>query len=99
MAGTITAALRLKNMPDIIFIPDVPYNLMIVREAKMRRVPIIAPVNSDCPTHVDFPIFSNALSYEMTVQITQLIIGLNRLKPKTNCDRKFKFAKNGFHFG
>ena len=88
LSGTITATIGINKIPDYIFIPDITENPMIIREAKIRKIPIISLVNTDCIFAVEIPIIGSSYDFKTIVQITKLIIKLNTKKNKDTIFKK-----------
>jgi len=51
---------HMNGLPDLIFIVDVVREITAVHEANLKKVPIVAMVDTNCdPTRIDYPIPSN----------------------------------------
>jgi small subunit ribosomal protein S2 len=51
---------NMKGMPDMIFIVDTVKERIAVKEANRLRIPIVAPIDTNCdPDLIDFPIPGN----------------------------------------
>lgn len=51
---------EMKNLPDVLFVLDIQKNDLVVKEAKIKNIPVVALVDTNTdPTKIDYPIPAN----------------------------------------
>lgn len=60
MSETFEGLLKLKRLPEILFVVDGEASMTAIREARRLKIPIVAIIDTnDNPTLVDYPIIAN----------------------------------------
>ncbi len=60
MTGSFEGIVKLKKLPDAVFIVDGEAHMTTIREAKIMKIPVVAIIDTnDDPSLIDYPIFAN----------------------------------------
>jgi small subunit ribosomal protein S2 len=83
MSETFEGLLKLKKLPELVFVVDGEAHLTAIREARRLRIPIVAIIDTnDNPSLVDYPIVANdhsRKSIEWVVEkVKESILSINK---------------------
>jgi hypothetical protein len=78
--GNLSAQIRLKLVPNYLFLPDPEENKMITKEAFYKNIPVITITNSDSIFHAGVALYGNNRAFKYTSQFTEMVIRLIQLK-------------------
>lgn len=76
LSGTLTAFTKLPVVPNCLFIPDIQNNHMIIKEANIKKIPIVSLITSDSFYEVAWGIPGNNADYKTVFQITKFFATL-----------------------